>query len=82
MSCCRLGQPRASCQLQRSPLALALSVGACSDKAPASAPSAPPSMFPDPLRLPDMALSGPVAVAATLWPESASPRLFDPPPRA
>jgi hypothetical protein len=82
MSCCRLGQPRASCQLQRSPLTFALAVGACGDKAPASAPGAPPSVFPDPLRLPDIAVSGPVAGAAILGPESASPRLFDPPPRA
>jgi hypothetical protein len=82
MSCCRLGQPRASCQLQRSPLAFALAVGACSDKAPAGAPSAPPSVFPELLRLPDMAVAGPVTVAVVPWPESASPRLFDPPPRA
>jgi hypothetical protein len=82
MPCCRLGQPQASCQLQHPPLALALAVGGCDDKAPASAPSVPPSVFPNPIRLPDMAVSGPAAGAAILWPESVSPRLFDPPPRA
>jgi hypothetical protein len=82
MSCCHLGKPLASCRLQHTPLTLALAIGGCDDRGPVSVPSATPSVLSKPVRMPGILASGPVAMAAVLWPESASPRLFDPPPRA
>ena len=77
MSCCRLGKPLVSCKLRLSHLA----IGGCSDKAPVSVPSVPPSILPAPVRTPGAMASGEVAAAAILWPENATPSLFDPPPR-
>ncbi len=75
MSCCRLGKPGAACQLQ-----LTMS-GGCDHRTQVSVADAPPSVLPEPVRVPGTVVSGRVAAAVSLPLESASPRLFDPPPR-
>ncbi len=76
MSCCRLGKPGAACQLQ-----LKMS-GDCNHRTQVSVASAPLSVLPELVRVPGTTVSGRVAAPPALRLASASPRLFDPPPRA